>query len=62
MPKHTIQLNEEEIRIINVIKAVMDLKSIDKAVSFIIADYAKNKDYAGFIEAMRKSNRNEGGK
>jgi len=50
MPKHTIELDEEEIRVINVIKAVMGLKSIDKAISFIVEDYAKNKDYKQFIE------------
>ena len=54
MPKHTIYLDEEEIRTINVIKAVMDLKSIDKAISFILSDYAKNKDYTKFIRGIRK--------
>ncbi len=49
MPKHTIELSKEEIRIINVIKAVKDIKSIDKAISFILSDYAENKDYMKFI-------------
>jgi len=54
MPKHTIKLSKEEIRTINVIKAVMDLKSIDKAISFIIEDYAKSYDYKKLIERIRK--------
>jgi|TARA_B100001971_G_C18106048_1_gene491561 hypothetical protein len=54
LTKHTIQLKEEEIRVINIIKAVNDLKSIDKAVSFIIDDYAKTKPYSKFIDDIRK--------
>ena len=45
-----LQLNQEEIRTINVIKAVMDLKSIDKSISFIINDYSKTHDYKKFIK------------
>ena len=50
MPKHTIELSKEEIRVINVIKAVKDIKSIDKAISFILSDYADKKDYTKFIK------------
>lgn len=54
MPKHTIELDKEEIRIINVIKAVMDLKSIDKAISYIVKDYADTKSYSKIIKEARK--------
>ena len=53
MTKHTIELTKKEIRIINVIKAIMDIKSIDYAVSFIIMDYAKTHDYVKFIDMLR---------
>ena len=53
MTKHTIELSKEEIRIINVIKAVNDVKSIDKAISFIIEDYGKQKKYLRFIKEVR---------
>jgi len=53
MPKHTIKLDKEEVRTINIVKAMMDIKSIDKAISFIINDYSKNKDYLKTIERMR---------
>ena len=55
MPKHTIELGEEEIRIVNVVKAVMDIKSIDKAISYIIRDYADSEAYSDFIKESRKS-------
>ena len=42
MPKHTIEIKKEELRVINVIKAVNDIKSIDKAISFIVNDYANS--------------------
>ncbi len=54
MPKHTISLEKEEIRIINVIKAVMDIKNIDKAISYILKDYASTKSYLKFIKEARK--------
>ena len=53
MPKHTIEIKKEELRVVNVIKAVNDIKSIDKAVSFIINDYAKSESYAKFISEKR---------
>ena len=52
MPKHTIALTKEETRTINVIKAVRGIKSIDKAISFIIDDYSKSNDYKKFIEGI----------
>lgn len=54
MSKHTIELTKEEIRAINVIKAIMDIKSIDKAISYIIKDYSDSKEYSRFIENKRK--------
>ena len=53
MPKHTIELEKEEIRIINVIKAVRDIKNIDKAISYIIKDYANSQSYSKFIKDKR---------
>jgi len=53
MPKHTIEIKKEELRIVNVVKAVNDIKSIDKAVSFIITDYAKSESYSKFINDKR---------
>ena len=54
MSKHTIKLEKEELRIINVIKSVHDIKSIDKAISFIVKDYAKKKAYEDFIKQKRE--------
>ena len=54
MPKYTIELEQKEIRIINVIKSVMDFTSIDKSIKFIVKDYAKTKSYLKFIEEKRK--------
>ena len=53
MPKHTIELGNDEIRIINVVKAVNDIKSIDESVSFIVNDYANSQSYAKFIKEKR---------
>lgn len=58
MTKHTIELSKEEIRLINVVKAINDVKSIDKAISFIIRDYAKQKKYLKFIKE-RRGDKNE---
>jgi len=54
MSKHTIELDGEELVLINVVKSLMGLKSIDKAISFILKDYAKDKDYNGFINKKKK--------
>ena len=54
MAKHTITLEKEEIRIINVIKSVMDIKNIDNAFTFIVKDYEKTKSYSKFIKEKRK--------
>ena len=53
MSKHTIKLEKEQLRIINVIKSVHDIKSIEKAISFIVKDYAKTKAYTSFIKQKR---------
>lgn len=53
MPKHTVEIGKEELRIINVVKAVMDIKSIDKALQFIVKDYAKTNSYNKFIKEKR---------
>ena len=46
MPKHTIELKEEEMQKINIVKAIHNQKSIDKTISFIINDYFKqNSEY-----------------
>lgn len=55
MSKHTIELSEEDIRVINVVKAIMDIKSIEKAIPFIIQDYASSKAYLKFIAQQRKA-------
>ena len=54
MPKYTIELDEEDLVLINVVKSIMGLKSIDKAIAFIMKDYAKNNEYSKFIEAKKK--------
>lgn len=54
MPKHTIEISKENTRIINVVKAVNDVKSIDKAVAFIIEDYANSQSYVKFIADKRR--------
>jgi len=51
--KQTIKLSKEDMRLINVVKAVMDIKNIPDAVSFILQDYAKIKDYSRFIKEKR---------
>ena len=53
MTSHTIEVGKNEIRIVNVVKAVNDIKSIDKAISYIINDYANSKSYAKFIKEKR---------
>lgn len=55
MPKHTIEIEGQELRIINVVKAVMDIKNIDKAISYIVNDYANTQSYARFIAEKRGS-------
>lgn len=54
MPKHTITLGNEEVRLIKVIKSVHDCSNIDDAIKFIITDYAKIKNYDTFIKNKRK--------
>lgn len=54
MPKYTIELKEDDLILINVIKSIMNLKSIDKSLSFILNDYAKKNKYAEFIKARKK--------
>ena len=53
MTTQTFEITEEELRIINVVKAVMDIKNIKEAVKFIINDYAETKSYSQFIKAKR---------
>jgi len=53
MTTQTFEITNEELRIINVVKAVMDIKNIPEAVKFIINDYAKTKSYAKFIKEKR---------
>lgn len=54
MPKHTIELGEKEIQVINTIKSVQNIKSIDKAIAFIVQEYGKTEGYIRFIEEKRK--------
>ncbi len=54
MPKHTIELKQEEIKIVNVVKAVNDFKSIDRSIAFIIQDYAESNSYSKFIKEHKK--------
>lgn len=54
MPRHTILLDKEEIRIINVIKAIKDLKSIDRTLSFIVHEYAKSKSYEELLQKIKE--------
>ena len=54
MSTQTFEITNEELRIINVVKAVMDIKNIKDAVKFIINDYAKTQSYSTFIEEKRK--------
>ena len=53
MTTQTFEITDEELRIINVVKAVMDIKNIKEAVKFIINDYAETKSYAQFIKEKR---------
>ncbi len=53
MTKQTFEITNDELRIINVVKAVMDIKNIPDAVKFIINDYAKTKSYSKFIKEKR---------
>jgi len=52
MPRHTIKLSEEELKTINVIKAIRGLKSIDKAISFTIKEYSKTNSYNKLIREI----------
>lgn len=54
MPKYTIELNEEDLVLINVVKSIMNLKSIDKSISFILKDYSKKNKYSEFIKTRKK--------
>ena len=54
MTKHTIELEGVEIKIVNVVKAINDFKSIDKAIAFIIKDYADSNSYAKFIREHQR--------
>ena len=58
MPKYTIELEEEDLVLINVVKSVMNLKSIDKAIAFILKDYADKNDYSKFIRERQKKRKN----
>ncbi len=53
MTKQTFEITNEELRIINVVKAVMDIKNIPEAVKYIIKDYADTKSYSKFIQEKR---------
>jgi len=54
MPKYTIELDEEDLVLINVVKSIMGLKNIDRAIAFIMKDYAKNNKYSKFIKSKRR--------
>ena len=54
MPKYTIELDGEDLVLINVVKSIMGLKSIDKALSFILKEYADKNKYAEFIKTRKK--------
>jgi len=54
MTKHTIELEKEEIKIVKVIQAVNEFSSIDKAIGFIIKDYADTNSYSKFIKEHQK--------
>jgi hypothetical protein len=54
MPKYTIELDEEDLVLINVVKSIMGLKNIDNAIGFIMKDYSKNNEYSKFIKARKK--------
>tara|TARA_Y100000310_G_C20689493_1_gene821279 strand:+ start:3873 stop:4037 length:165 start_codon:yes stop_codon:yes gene_type:complete len=53
MSKHTIELKKEELQIINILKAIMNLKSIDKTISFMVKDYYK-KNNNKLIEELKR--------
>lgn len=53
MAKQTISLSNEDMRVINVVKAVQDIKNIPNAVSFIIQEYAETESYSKFIQEKR---------
>lgn len=59
MPKYTIELGEEDLVLINVVKSIMNLKSIDKAISFILKDYAEKNDYSKFIKERQKKKKSK---
>ena len=53
MSTQTFEITSDELRIINTVKAVMDIKNIKDAVKFIINDYGKIKSYSKFIKEKR---------
>ena len=53
MPRHTIKLSQEELKVVNIIKAVKELKSIDKAISYTIKEYSKSNSYNKLIQEIR---------
>ena len=55
MTTQTFEITDEELRIINVVKAVMDIKNIKDAVRFIINDYAETESYSKFIKEKRSA-------
>lgn len=59
MAKHTIELESKEMKIIKVVKEVVGVSTIDKAISFIVKDYGKTKSYSKFIERRIKELQNE---
>lgn len=59
MPKYTIELDKEDLVLINVIKSIMGLKSIDKAIAFILKDYANKNEYSNFIKKRQKKRKNK---
>ena len=58
MTKHTIELDGKEIKIVKVVQAVNDFSSIDKAIGFIINDYADTNSYSKFIREHQKEVKN----
>ncbi len=45
MAKYTIALDANDVKVVNIVKAITNSKSVGKAVSHIIKDYAQVKSY-----------------
>lgn len=53
MPKYTIEINNDDLKVINLVKAIAEIKSVDKAISYILEDYSNIKSYKKILQQKR---------